>query len=72
MRCYFPGYLTSSSGSSLNTDIFLIKDLFHSRYSKRGQYWGMYAKYNVQETYQTAGTSGSMNLYENSGFWNSA
>lgn len=73
IKCYFPGYLTSSAQSYLGTDLMLVNDLFHPRYTKRGQYWSVYIEYNRDESsYQTVGTSGSMNLYENSGFWNSA
>ena len=71
MRCYFPGYLSSSSNSKLNVDIMRMIELHHRRYSRRGNYWDRYVKYNSEETYNTNGLSGTLSVSENN-FWTSA
>lgn len=71
LRCYFPGYLTSTAQSYLGTDFIRMIELFHPRYTKRGQYWSPYIRYNIDESsYQSSGTSGSLSVYENN-FWTS-
>ena len=47
LRCYFPGYLTSTAQSYLGTDFIRMIELFHPRYTKRGQYWSPYIRYNI-------------------------
>lgn len=49
-----------------------MTDLTHVQHGRRGNYWGVYSKYNVQEaSYQTSGASGSLSVSENS-FWTAA
>ena len=40
IKCFFPGFKTSTTGSTLNVDVFKVKDLYFPKHIPIGNYWG--------------------------------
>lgn len=61
IRCFFPGYVTSSSTnpSYIRIDAFRMNLLFFNRVWPR-QYWSPYAIYNSVVSFTGTGVSGTM------------
>ena len=72
LRCYFPGYITSTSSTRLLGSLILRDDLHMRRSTIRGNYWAPYIRRDfVAPNYISSSTSGSLSINENN-FWTGA